>query len=231
MNLRWSIAARFPNTTFYTKLRPVLRELVDTLFIRDDLAFIGPHGGSRMVKLTSASLDKAMKDRVNRSWYLASSADFPPEVSLKCHRLDEDLSLDITLRGAAWRRYGATLAPTLEALTWSVVESFGARPSFSGGVYLFDVDVPIVKSLTKLRGPFTTSGVVDVRDRRNLESSTDPERAAMLQKIVDAELPTSVRVSERGDVSQRFWTDHLGDEKALRAACKRYQQWLVKTLP
>lgn len=227
----WSISAKFPGTSFYSKLAPVLRTLVDGLFVRDDLTHVGRRG-ARLVKLTSASLDKVMKDREHRSWYLASSADPDPEVTVDCHRLDNDLSLDITLLDDGWRRHAATLAPTLEALTWSVVEGFGAKTQFSGGIHLaFDPPISIPKALQERRRPAHPTGVMEVLDRRNAKLPDMPEWTARYRKLLDGATPKTVRVSERGDVVLRFWTDELGDETALRAACKRYQQWLVKTVP
>ncbi|MEJ7597313.1 MAG: hypothetical protein WKG01_05320 [Kofleriaceae bacterium] len=40
----WTIAARFPTTTYYPKLAKTLRQLVDTSFIREDLKWIGRFG-------------------------------------------------------------------------------------------------------------------------------------------------------------------------------------------
>lgn len=226
----WSVSARFPSTTFYAKLVPVLRDLVDGLFLRDELTHVGRRGG-RMVKLTSASLDKAIRDREHRSWLLASSAD-EPEVSVGCHRLEKDLSLDITLLDAAWRRHGAALATSLEAVTWSVVDGFGATPTFSGNVHLaFDPPVAIPKALAERRRPAHPLGVMEILDRRNTKLRDMPEWTAQYRQLLDGAPPKTVRTSERGDVVLRFWTDKLGDEKALRAACKQYQQWLVKTIP
>ena len=227
--LRCSIAARFPTTTFYSRIRPFLREVVESSFVRDDLEYVG-RPGARLTKLTSASLDKAMAAREYRTWYLASEAEFPPQVSLKCHRLEDTLGLDITFRETAWQRYGTSLAADFEALTSKLVERFGAQTCFSGGVHLFDDTVPVPKVLTTTFGPFGRRAVIDLFDRRHLKLPGDPAWTAMLRKLVQAPLPKTVRVSDDGEVIQRFWTDDLGDERALRAACKRSQQWLVKTL-
>ena len=227
----WSIGAKFPTTTFYSKLAPVLRSIVDALFVRDELTHVGRRGG-RMVKLTSASLAKAMTDRANRSWYLASSADAEPDVAVDCHRLEHDLSIGITLLDKAWRRHGGTLAADLEAVTWSVVDRFGAKACFSGGIHLaFDPPISIPKALQQRRRPAHPAGVMEILDRRNATLPDLPDWTASYQKLLDGVPPRTVRVCERGDVTLRFWTDALGDEKALRSACKRYQQWLVKTVP
>lgn len=226
----WSISARFPSTTFNRKLVPVLRDLVDGLFVRDELTHVGRRGG-RMVKLTRASLDTAIKDREHRSWLLASSAE-DPEVAVGCHRLEKDLSLEITLLDAGWRRHGAGLASSLEAVTWSVVDGLGPTPKLSGNIHLaFDPPVSIPKALAERRRPAHPLGVMEILDRRNTRLPDMPEWTTQYRQLLDAVVPKAVRTSERGDVVLRFWTDKLGDEKALRTACKQYQQWLVKTIP
>ncbi|MEJ7597309.1 MAG: hypothetical protein WKG01_05300 [Kofleriaceae bacterium] len=233
--IAWELSAQFPTATYYPKLARILRPLVDALFIRDELKWIGRSGG-KLVETTSAELGKAIADRAqHRSWYLASSRDFSPAVSLTCHRLDEQMTVGIMLLGKAWKHHAPTLATTFEELTWSWIDAIGSEPRYMGGVSpSFNPPLNIPKALTALRPATPSNDVVDLLDRRNLEHQRDAEWTAKYKQVLDGALPKTVRVTQRendGDrFAQRFWTEDLGDEKALRAACKRRQQWLVKTL-
>ncbi|MEJ7597308.1 MAG: hypothetical protein WKG01_05295 [Kofleriaceae bacterium] len=231
----WTLTARFPSTTYYPKLTRALRRLVDASFIRDDLKWIRQVEGGT-VKLTDTELGKALTDRSeSRGWHLTSSKQSRPAVSLNCHRLGGHISFEILLIGDAWQSRGPELATTLEAMTWSWIDALGLEPHYTGGVYLsFYPPMTTVRALTPIRVPVRITGVVDVIDRRNLEPQRDVEWGAQYKQMLDGALPKTVRVSQREHdadrFAQRFWTEDLGDEKALRAACKRRQQWLVKTL-
>ena len=221
------LGATFPSETFYAKAVPALREVIDGAFVRADLTHVGKYGGT-LVKLTDAALDKVMKDRGHRFWWLTSSKDKAPEVALDCHRLQEALTIRVTLRGGGLRRHAPTLAASIETMTWAVLDAYGKRASISGDVCPL-LEPPIRTPKTLKRGPYHPAAVVDVLDRRDLEDG-DPEWLKLQRKMRAAALPRSVRVVERGDVTMWFWTDKLGDVKAMRAACRQRQQWLVRTL-
>ncbi|MEJ7597312.1 MAG: hypothetical protein WKG01_05315 [Kofleriaceae bacterium] len=107
----------------------------------------------------------------------------------------------------------------MEALTTSWIDAIGLESRYTGGVYLsFYPPVSTPNALASRDLPVFANGVVDLLDRRSLDDS-DLKWSASYQQVLDAALPRSVRVSVAEDDSrrfvQRFWTDDLGDEKAL----------------